>query len=43
MSDDPCPMNICDGTGIIGNDDGTDGGYERPCPHTYDEGEGHNE
>jgi len=30
----PCPLDICDGSGVTGNDDGSDGAYESACPHT---------
>lgn len=29
-----CPMDTCDGTGIVEGDDGTDGAHDRICPHT---------
>lgn len=30
----PCPLDLCEGDGIVRRDDGSDGAYDEPCPHT---------
>ncbi len=36
----PCPLDICDGSGIIERDDGSDNERDRKCPCRSDEGDG---
>jgi hypothetical protein len=34
----PCPLDFCDGDGIIHQDDGSDGANDYPCPCRSEEG-----